>query len=63
MNLAETPADDADTLSYPRPDLCDGTYDQFCHMTPQFHNITEVLEHHGQQELLQFMNRYWLANS
>lgn len=46
-----------------RPDLCDGTYDQFCHMTPNFKNITEILEHYGQHELLQFMNRYWLASS
>ena len=45
-----------------RPDLCDGTYDQFCHMTPTSHNITEVLEQHGQEELVRFMNRYWLAN-
>ncbi|KAK1756935.1 ribonuclease T2 [Echria macrotheca] len=44
------------------PDLCDGTYDQFCHMTPQFNNITAILEHHGQHELLDFMNRYWLAS-
>ncbi|KAK3370081.1 ribonuclease T2-like protein [Podospora didyma] len=45
------------------PDLCDGTYDQFCHMTPRYNNITEVLEHYDQQELLQFMNRFWLASS
>ncbi|KAK4211035.1 putative ribonuclease T2 precursor [Rhypophila decipiens] len=45
------------------PDLCDGTYDQFCHMTPTYNNITDVLEHGGQHELLEFMNRYWLAAS
>ncbi|KAK0636376.1 ribonuclease T2-like protein [Bombardia bombarda] len=45
------------------PDLCDGTYDQFCHMTPRFNNITEILQYHGQHELLQFMNRFWLASS
>ncbi|CAP72981.1 uncharacterized protein PODANS_2_4050 [Podospora anserina S mat+] len=45
------------------PDLCDGTYDQFCNMTPQYHNITAVLEQHGQHELVQFMDRYWLASS
>jgi len=44
------------------PDLCDGTYDQFCHMTPTFHNITEVLEGHGQSEMVKFMDRYWIAN-
>ncbi|KAK3366116.1 ribonuclease T2-like protein [Lasiosphaeria ovina] len=45
------------------PDLCDGTYDQFCHMTPQFNNITAVLEHYGQDDLIEFMNRFWLAAS
>ena len=50
-------------IETPRPDLCDGTYDQFCNMTPQFGNITEVLEKHGQHELVRFMDRYWLANS
>lgn len=52
-----------DISVFHRPDLCDGTYDQFCHMTPRYDNITAVLEHHGQHELLQFMDRYWLANS
>lgn len=45
------------------PDLCDGSFDQFCGMTPSFNNITAVLEHHGQQDLLDFMDRYWLANA
>lgn len=45
------------------PDLCDGTYDTYCHMTPQFSNITAVLEHYDQQELLEFMDRYWIAAS
>lgn len=54
----------ADSLSSrERPDLCDGTYDQFCHMTPSYSNITEVLHHHGQHELVKFMDRYWLANA
>ncbi|KAI3316901.1 ribonuclease Trv [Xylariaceae sp. AK1471] len=44
------------------PDLCDGSYDQYCGMTPRFNNITAVLEHYDQGELLEFMNRYWLAN-
>ncbi|KAI3339865.1 ribonuclease Trv [Ustulina deusta] len=44
------------------PDLCDGSYDQFCGMTPRFSNITAVLEHYDQHELIEFMNRYWVAN-
>ncbi|KXX81472.1 Ribonuclease T2 [Madurella mycetomatis] len=45
------------------PDLCDGTYDQFCRMTPHYTNITAVLQYYGQDELLEFMDRYWLAAS
>ncbi|KAI0909011.1 ribonuclease Trv [Ustulina deusta] len=44
------------------PDLCDGSYDQYCGMTPRFSNITAVLEHYDQHELIEFMNRYWVAN-
>jgi len=44
-----------------RPDLCDGSYDQYCGMTPRFSNITAVLEHYDQGELIEFMNRYWTA--
>ncbi|KAK4448165.1 ribonuclease T2 [Podospora aff. communis PSN243] len=54
-------AEDDWTLHGLWPDLCDGTWDQFCHMTPNYPNVTEVLEKHGQQELIAFMNRYWLA--
>lgn len=46
-----------------RPDLCDGTYDTHCNLTPPHTNITSILHHYGQDELLQFMNRYWLAAS
>ena len=45
-----------------RPDLCDGTYDAYCHMTPSFNNITDILLQYGQQELLEFMDRYWIAS-
>lgn len=41
-----------------RPDLCDGTYDAYCNMTPRFSNISEILSHYGQSELLEFMDRY-----
>lgn len=41
------------------PDLCDGTYDAFCSMTPSFPDITSVLEKHNQEDLLAFMHRYW----
>ncbi|KAI1327956.1 ribonuclease Trv [Xylariaceae sp. FL0255] len=44
------------------PDLCDGSYDQYCGMTPTFNNISTVLKHYDQGELIEFMNRYWVAN-
>ncbi|RYP78278.1 hypothetical protein DL770_006917 [Monosporascus sp. CRB-9-2] len=43
------------------PDQCDGSYDQYCGITPQFDNITNILESFGQSELLDSMNRYWIA--
>ncbi|KAH6652354.1 ribonuclease T2 family protein [Truncatella angustata] len=43
------------------PDLCDGTYDQFCGMAPRFENITDILKHYAQDDLLEYMNRYWVA--
>ncbi|KAK7911674.1 hypothetical protein PG985_014155 [Apiospora marii] len=43
------------------PDLCDGSYDQFCGMTPRFNNITAILKQYEQNELLDNMSRYWVA--
>ncbi|KAI1822908.1 ribonuclease Trv [Xylaria intraflava] len=43
------------------PDRCDGSYDQYCGMTPRFENITAVLEQYDQGDLLACMNRYWVA--
>lgn len=45
-----------------RPDLCDGTYKVYCGMTPHFNNITDILHAYNQTDLLEFMNRYWIAN-
>lgn len=44
------------------PDLCDGSYKAYCGMTPHFENITDILESHGQHELVAHMNRYWVAS-
>ncbi|KAI0157340.1 ribonuclease Trv [Xylariaceae sp. FL1272] len=44
------------------PDLCDGSYDQYCGMAPRFDNISDILKHYDQGELIDFMNRYWVAN-
>ncbi|KAI8291543.1 hypothetical protein K4K60_001632 [Colletotrichum sp. SAR11_57] len=43
------------------PDLCDGSYKAFCGMTPHFNNITDILRHYGQSDLLASMERYWVA--
>ncbi|KAI1254444.1 hypothetical protein MGN70_003847 [Eutypa lata] len=43
------------------PDRCDGSYEQYCGMSPRFDNITDVLESSGNSELVEFMNRYWVA--
>jgi len=46
-----------------RPDLCDGTYDQFCNNAPQYTNITDILQAAGQDDLLSYMNTYWLPDA
>lgn len=46
-----------------RPDLCDGTYEQFCHHAPHYYNISKILTEAGKTDLLHDMNEYWLPNS
>ncbi len=61
-DLAQTPeALDSWTLGGLRPLRCDGTFDTDCQLSPQFNNVTAVLQHYGQDELLAFMDRYWLG--
>ncbi|KAK1656817.1 ribonuclease T2 family protein [Colletotrichum godetiae] len=43
------------------PDSCDESYKAFYGMTPQFDNITDILKHYGQDDLLALMERYWIA--
>jgi ribonuclease T2 len=45
-----------------RPDLCDGTYPQYCDAAPQYQNITDILAAAGQMDLLNFMNTFWLPD-
>jgi ribonuclease T2 len=47
---------------FSRPDLCDGTYDQFCTSAPQYNNITDILSAAGRTELLSYMNTFWLPD-
>ena len=44
-----------------RSDRCDGSYRSYCGMTPKLDNITEILRHYGQDELLVNMDRFWVA--
>ncbi|KAF3771177.1 ribonuclease T2 [Cryphonectria parasitica EP155] len=44
------------------PDLCDGTYNTYCGMSPRFTNITSILSSYNQTDLLDFMDRYWVAD-
>ncbi|KAK1470256.1 ribonuclease T2 family protein [Colletotrichum tamarilloi] len=43
------------------PEPCDGSYKAFYGMEPQFTNITDILKHYGQDDLLALMERYWVA--
>jgi len=44
------------------PDLCDGTYPQFCNYAPTYGSITSIIEGAGQTELLEYMRTYWLPD-
>lgn len=46
-------------LTYPRPDHCDGTYDQYCDANRQYTNITAILQSYGATSLLSYMDTYW----
>jgi ribonuclease T2 len=59
--MPNTQEETTDTDHQPRPDLCDGTYETHCNLTPAHTNITSILRHYGQDDLLAFMDRYWLA--
>ncbi|KAH0537493.1 hypothetical protein FGG08_005711 [Glutinoglossum americanum] len=41
------------------PDHCDGTYDASCDPNRQYSNISEIIQHYGRQDLLDFMDKYW----
>jgi ribonuclease T2 len=55
--------DEANRSSFHRPDLCDGTYPQFCTSAPNYSNISDIISASQNPELLDFMNSYWLPDS
>ncbi|KAB5550912.1 ribonuclease T2-like protein [Coniochaeta sp. 2T2.1] len=58
----QAPGSDKDwTIHGLWPDLCNGTYDAYCRLTPSYPNITAVLLSHNATSLLSYMTRYWTA--
>ncbi|KAE9367742.1 ribonuclease T2 [Stipitochalara longipes BDJ] len=55
--------DDSWTLHGLWPDLCDGSYPQFCTEAPNYSNISDIISASQNPDLLTFMNSYWLPNS
>ncbi|KAK8243544.1 ribonuclease T2-like protein [Phyllosticta capitalensis] len=46
------------------PDHCDGhSYDSNCDHTRAYRNITAILNHFGEAELVSYMSTYWKSNS
>ncbi|KAG8956544.1 ribonuclease T2-like [Tulasnella sp. 424] len=42
------------------PDHCDGTFDEGCDPSRNYPSITDVLTENGKEDLLQFMNEFWV---
>ncbi|TKA80219.1 hypothetical protein B0A55_04162 [Friedmanniomyces simplex] len=45
------------------PDNCDGTYDSNCDDTRAYTNITQILQAAGANNLLSYMQTYWVSDS
>jgi ribonuclease T2 len=54
---------ETNNLLFHRPDLCDGTYPQFCTSAPNYYNISDIISASQNPELLDFMNSYWLRRA
>ncbi|KAJ5333076.1 Ribonuclease T2 [Penicillium brevicompactum] len=42
------------------PDNCDGTYESSCDSTRAYTNITDILQAQGKDDLLDYMDEYWV---
>ncbi|KAI1092290.1 ribonuclease M [Rostrohypoxylon terebratum] len=54
--------DDSWTIHGLWPDHCDGTYDATCDSSRAYTNITAILKAFGEDDMLSYMNTYWLPN-
>lgn len=48
-------------LTTDRPDNCDGTYQANCDPSRAYTNITQILLSNGDNDLLNFMQTYWVC--
>ncbi|KAI1395108.1 ribonuclease M [Hypoxylon fuscum] len=54
--------DDSWTIHGLWPDHCDGTYDSTCDSSRAYTNISDILSSSGNDDLLSYMETYWLPN-
>ncbi|KAI1769840.1 ribonuclease M [Hypoxylon cercidicola] len=54
--------DDSWTIHGLWPDHCDGTYDATCDSSRAYTNISAILKAFGNDDLLSYMETYWLPN-
>ena len=45
-----------------QPDNCDGTYSANCDASRTYSNISDIISASGNDELLQYMQKYWTSN-
>jgi ribonuclease T2 len=48
-----------DHLAPPRPDFCDGGFDQYCDSKRRYSNISLILVDSGRADLLEYMGDFW----
>ncbi|KAG4220372.1 hypothetical protein PC116_g31149 [Phytophthora cactorum] len=54
--------DDSWTIHGLWPDHCDGTYDATCDSKRAYKNISDILKSAGNDDLLSYMETFWLPN-
>ncbi|EER29222.1 Ribonuclease Trv, putative [Coccidioides posadasii C735 delta SOWgp] len=54
-----TGPEDSWTLHGLWPDNCDGSFEQYCDKNREYKNVTDILQSHGKEHLLEYMSTYW----